>query len=217
MDEFQCFGLQEGRLDSGRLRCGELERIAGFLRFHGSLLVPALGGWIILRHPATSLAIEAPLPPDRIDDFHVGAGLQSLLDIAKLRIADIRVFEALTPGSLILEIGGEGTDPSTRVCLPDDVDLRDIASTLRGSALAVLVQGVDLPAVIADDLGNAVSRPAVGVLRSAHDRPWLSKSPTLARVRAPGKVECMVSGTVGIADIEQATQTISQHEIADWT
>jgi hypothetical protein len=220
MNSLVTFGAETQRTASGDLLSGEIERIKDFLRFHGVLLVEGFGGWIALTHPSTSIAEHKDGSGVKTREIILASRLDSLQAVLDFRVGDLRAMEALSPGPLIVEVAQKNGSGTKMVCIPNNADLRDIASSLGGIAAAMIVTGVLLPIDVQTVLlgsGPGMLGRATAVLRASATRQAPVESPTIVRILAPGSVECLSHGALSLEVVRQATTRIAQAEIGDWT
>lgn len=224
MQEARRFGGTESRSFGGSLLCSEIEKIRSFLRFGGTLATNAMGGLILLRHPETAPVDGVLRPGQRASELLLAAGVEQLREHLDLRAAEIRTMESLSPGPLVLEVAGESDLWRRRVCVPDSIDLRDIASSLGGMVPArFLEEEGEGPSLVQSALDQstegspATGVHAVGVLELHEHHNGLLGRPTVVRVLSPGSIECLSQGATSLEMVVQASKRLSEWEMGEWT
>ncbi len=221
MSEAQRFGSTTHRSYSGALLSGEIERIKGFLRSRGLLLAEFLDGHLVISFPSVTDEVKGPLIDTGFQEVVLGASLDRLRQVTDLAVAEIRVLEALSPGPLIIMRSTSETSKMPPVTIPDNLDLRDIASALGGAMTAFMRPGGDGRGL----LENALCTPAhelhtraqLGTLETSWSGGAARSRATVVRIIGPRAVECIAEGVLALAKVEEASAHMSQWEIEDWT
>ncbi|MBR3860997.1 MAG: hypothetical protein IKM84_03835 [Oscillospiraceae bacterium] len=206
------FGLTEPmhRSTSGDLLGCELEAITDFLNRSGLLVVEYCGHTIIFSHPTCVDKIQKPFLNAGFRPVLLGATLQNIRSVTQLTLAENRVMELLSPGTLLLE-----RDESFSLLIPEDRDLRDIAAVFQGALIAFIWNEVGdfakLEAIL-HSIGNYV----IGVLKPYH----LSKQNdtlTVVKIKNNYDIDCLSVGAIDLQAVVDAANRISVWEVEDWT
>lgn len=216
------FGLQKSMncSDSGALLSCEIEEIIDFLCRDGLLVAKFFDSFIVISHPRLVEKIKAPLVNAGLQPLLFGATLSSLRRVTSLTLAENRVMELLSPGSLIIARDENLLSDTLPVALPDDCSLRDIASSFNGTLQVFIWRGqgglTEFERVLRSLDREQCSFNMIGVLDSSYLKATDTRI-TIAKIIGPGDVQCIVNGTIDLNTIKEASRRVSVWEVEDWT
>lgn len=214
------FGTVTQRTPDGYLLGAEIERISGFLRFRGTVVLEGLGGVVVFTHP--DVPAKHPAVPEGFQARRVliGASIEQLRREVELGVGVVRALEALSPGSLVVAATNDGAVSPHGVCVPQESDLRDIASNLGGTMPAVLITGPEAFRYTREWLlrnATATTSGTLGIIQPSSSHPTTQSRPTVVRILAPGSIDCLSPGGISVSSVIDASRTISQWEMSEWT
>jgi len=220
MRDIQNFGTLRQRSNSGALLSVEIEKLREFLRQYGLLIAKYYDNYIVVSHPFLIEKVKESLIGAGLQPVVLGATLANLRESVSLTVAENRVFELLSPGSLIVVRDDDTATAMTSIAVPDNNDLRDICCTYGGSMLAFIWKGegglAELERVLGslEQLGCTIVQ--LGFLESPIDDDKRIRA-TVIRIFGEGNVDCIEEGTITMRTVKGASTEISQWEIGEWT
>jgi hypothetical protein len=180
-----------------------------------------LDGHIVISFPSVADEVKGPLIDAGFQEVVLGASLDGLRQVTDLTVAEIRVLEVLSPGPLIIMRSNSETSKMAPINIPDNLDLRDIASAIGGAMTAFMRPGGDARGLLENALctpGNERRTPAqLGTLESSRSSDAARRRATVVRITGPGTVEFVAQGVLALAKVEEASAQLSRREIEDWT
>ena len=224
MKELLHFGFSKpiNRSDSGALLSREIEKISDFLRRHGLLIAECFDSHVVISHPDLVEGVKAPLLNVGLQPLMIGATLTSLRKVTSLTIAETRVMEVLSPGSLIVERDSDFVSDKLPVTIPDNYDLRDICCTFNGVMKVFIWKGdgglTQLESILRNIDLEQCDIKQLGVLESPlYEEGVACNRATIVRISGPGDVKYIVEGTFDLKIVNEASKNISLWEIGEWT
>ncbi len=224
MMEYEPFGLSTPahRTESGALLSWEIARIGDFLRKRGVLIGECFDSYIVISHPDLVSVIRLPLENAGFQLVLLGATFESIQQVEKLTIGEIRVMEALSPGALIIEREHDSNVSSLSVSVPDDFDLRDICSFYGGTIQAFLWKGekdLNLVKEAFRDIeeGQGSIRQYSILETPLYEEEIIRKKATVVSVHGPGEISCSTEGAFTLEVVNEASKMASMWEIGEWT
>lgn len=211
------FGLTKPmhRSSSGDLLGCELEEIYDFLKRDGILIAEYSDYIIVIPNPNRVESVRQPLLDAGLQPVMLGATLQNVRVATDLNLAENRVMELLSPGSLLLVRDHDALS----LLIPENRDLRDIATIFQGTMIAYCRRMVEEHAKIEETLqiiGNKLGNYMIGVLESYH--PNVKKEMiTVVKIRSISNIECVSEGSISISTVREAADRVSIWEVEDWT
>lgn len=224
MNQQPHFGLSNSicRTDTGALNSKEIEKIRYFLFRRGVLLGSCFDYQVVILHPGLIKDINKVLTDAGLQAIMLGASLASLRETAALSIAESRVLEALTPGSLIVMRSNSLEKDHLPVAIPDYYDLRDICNTYSGTMQVYFWKKKpgqqELQEILFSLNLSKYNISQVGVLECpSYEEEIQPDVATIVRILGPGDVQCIAEGQFDIGMIEAASKSISIWEMGEWT
>lgn len=217
MNRIAKFGLTKPmhRSSSGDLLGCELEEISDFLKRDGLLVVEYSDNLIVIPHPARADSVKQPLIDAGLQPFLLGATLQNVRVATDLNLAENRVMELLSPGSLLLMRDSDALP----LLIPENRDLRDIATVFQGAMIAYCHRGTGEQTNMEEalqNIGNRLDSYMIGILESY--RPTTKKDKiTVVKIRNISDIECVSEGSIRINTVREAADRVSIWEVEDWT
>ena len=217
MSRIAKFGLTKPmhRSSSGDLLGCELEEISDFLK-RGGILIAEYSDYIIaIPNPDRVESVKQALLDCGLHPVMLGATLQNVRATTDLNLAENRVMELLSPGSLLLVRDRDA--PS--LLIPENRDLRDIATVFQGTMIAYCQRMVGEHAKIEEMLqiiGNKLGNYMFGILESYCPNIKNEKI-TVVKLTSISNIECISEGSISLSTVREAVDRVSIWEVEDWT
>lgn len=224
MNEKMRFGIPmpEFRTDYGTIKTRELEKIVNFLNKRGVLIADCFDRKIVIVHPVLVKNIQEKMENAGFQSLLIGATLSILRKSENLTLAQNRVLEMLTPGALIIVRSDDNISDLLSVAIPDNLDLRDICSSYKGTLQVFItntsIEENELAELLSKMELDGIDLSKIGILEYPYfDEDPANRIATVAYVYGPNNIKLVKAGVYDLDAVKQASTKFSQYEIGEWT